>query len=183
MTASVRMKPKHAIAPVPSKRDQVLDGILDKVCSASGTKHTEVGDAILCQVGQCFVERGSADGVDRLSRAISSLEEMKPANLTEAMLAGQMLTANTAAQRFMAMALADGQTIDGADRSVMRAVRLMRVFIEQIDAMQRLKGRTGRQRVVVEHVNVQEGGQAIVGAVMGAGTEGENTLKRGSPHE
>ena len=114
---------------------------------------------------------------------LNSLEEMTPSNLTEAMLAGQMLTANTAAQRFMAMALVDGQTIDGADRSVNRAVRLMRVYIEQIDAMQRLKGKTGQQRVVVEHVNIHPGGQAIVGAVMGAGTEGDNTLKGGSPHE
>jgi hypothetical protein len=176
------MRAKNAISPISSKREEALDSILDKVCSASGTKYAEVGDAIVCQVGQCLVERGSADAAERLSRAVNSLEEMKPANLTEAMLAGQMLTANTAAQRFLAFALVDGQTAEGADRNVTRAVRLMRIFIEQIDAMQRLKGRTGQQRVVVEHVNVQEGGQAIVGAVMGARPDGENSLRKGSPH-
>ena len=108
---------------------------------------------------------------------------MGPCNLTEAMLAGQMLTANTAAQRFLAKALVDGQSTEGIDRNVNRATRLMRVFMEQVEVMQRLKGRTGQQRVVVEHVNVHRGGQAIVGAVMGALGPGEKAHVKGTPHE
>jgi hypothetical protein len=41
----------------------------------------------------------------------------------------------------------------------------MRLFNEQLDALAKLKGKTGLQRVVVEHVTVNEGGRAIVGAV------------------
>jgi hypothetical protein len=41
----------------------------------------------------------------------------------------------------------------------------MRLHLEQIEAMQKLKGKTGQQKVTVEHVHVHDGGQAIVGAV------------------
>jgi hypothetical protein len=45
----------------------------------------------------------------------------------------------------------------------------MRVFTEQLEAMQKLKGTAGQQRVTVEHVTVNQGGQAIVGAVTSGG--------------
>jgi hypothetical protein len=41
----------------------------------------------------------------------------------------------------------------------------MHVFGEQLEAMQKLKGRSGQQKVTVEHVHIHRGGQAIVGAV------------------
>jgi hypothetical protein len=45
----------------------------------------------------------------------------------------------------------------------------MRVFNEHAETMTKLKGKGGQQRVVVEHVNVAAGGQAIVGAVIRGG--------------
>jgi hypothetical protein len=51
------------------------------------------------------------------------------------------------------------------DLNVLRATRLMRVFNEQLEAMQKLKGKAGQQTVTVEHVHIHKGGQAIVGAV------------------
>ena len=52
----------------------------------------------------------------------------------------------------------------------------MRLFTEQVEAMSKLKGKGGQQRVVVEHVTVAAGGQAIVGAVMpgGRGASGDD---------
>jgi hypothetical protein len=48
---------------------------------------------------------------------------------------------------------------------VHRAVRLMRLFNDQLEAYAKLKGKTSEQKVTVEHVHVYEGGQAIVGSV------------------
>jgi hypothetical protein len=76
-----------------------------------------------------------------------------------------MVGAHHAATTFLARATAEGQTFEGADANVLRATRLMRLFNEQLDALAKLKGKTGQQRVVVEHVTVNEGGRAIVGAV------------------
>jgi hypothetical protein len=76
----------------------------------------------------------------------------------------------------MALATAEGQTTEGMDLNVLRATRLMRLFNEQTETMAKLRGKTGQQRFVVEHVTVAAGGQAIVGAVVpgGRGRESEH---------
>jgi hypothetical protein len=48
--------------------------------------------------------------------------------------------------------------------------KLTRTFVTQIETLLKLKGRSHQQKVVVEHVHVHQGGQAIVGQV----NEGEN---------
>ena len=90
---------------------------------------------------------------------------MAPQNVTEAMLATQMIAANDAALMFLGRATLDNQTFDGVEANVRRATQLMRIFNEQLEAMQKLKGKASQQKVTVEHVHVHEGGQAIVGAV------------------
>jgi hypothetical protein len=50
---------------------------------------------------------------------------------------------------------------------VLRATRLLRLFTEQLEALAKLKGKTSQQKVIVEHVTVAAGGQAIVGVVPG----------------
>jgi len=67
---------------------------------------------------------------------------------------------------FLRRAVIDGQTFEGTNANVVRATLLMRLFIDQADAMARLKGKAGQQHVAVEHVTVTAGGQAIVGTVV-----------------
>ena len=81
------------------------------------------------------------------------------------MLATQMIAANDAALMFLSRATIESQHSGAIDANVHRATRLMRLFGEQLEAMQKLKGKSGRQSVTVEHVHVHDGGQAIVGAV------------------
>jgi hypothetical protein len=44
------------------------------------------------------------------------------------------------------------------------AVKLLRTHVMQMEALQRYRGK-GEQKVIVEHVHVYHGGQAIVGTV------------------
>jgi hypothetical protein len=81
------------------------------------------------------------------------------------MLAVQMIGVHNSAVRFLMRASDDGQTMEGSDANVQRAVRLLRSFNEQLQALASLRGKTGQQKVTVEHVHVYDGGQAIVGAV------------------
>jgi hypothetical protein len=92
------------------------------------------------------------------------------------MLAAQMVGTQRAAMMFLKNAMKPEDSCDGRDRNVLRAIRLMRLFTEQVAAMSKLKGKSGQQHVVVEHVTVAAGGQAIVGAVMpgGRGTRGDD---------
>jgi len=45
------------------------------------------------------------------------------------------------------------------------ATKLLRTFTSQVEALGRLRGQTTQQTVRVEHVAVEAGGQAVVGAV------------------
>ena len=109
-----------------------------------------------------------------VSKAMATLGELEPATATEALLATQMVGAHRAAMIFLARSLMPDQQVELVDRHVNRATKLMRLFNEQIEAMAKLKGKGGQQRVVVEHVTVAAGGQAIVGAVTqgGGGRDG-----------
>jgi hypothetical protein len=71
--------------------------------------------------------------------------------------------------KFMGRAVDKSQTPEGIDKNIARATRLLRLHLEQIAVWQKLKGKSGQQRVRVEHVHVYQGGQAIVGAVSAPG--------------
>jgi hypothetical protein len=115
----------------------------------------------------------SKDRIDEMARsATAMLAELQPTNATEALLAAQMVGTQRLAMKFLQRATLDGQTFEGTDANVLRATRLMRLFNEQVETMAKLKGKAGQQRVVVEHVTVAAGGQAIVGTVVPGGTRG-----------
>jgi hypothetical protein len=73
-----------------------------------------------------------------------------------------MIGTQRLAMTFLRSATLEGQSVQGADAHVLRATRLMRLFNEQVEMMAKLKGKGGQQRVIVEHVTVAAGGQAIV---------------------
>jgi hypothetical protein len=102
---------------------------------------------------------------EHLQTAIHTLGQIKPEGALQSMLAVQMIGVHNSAVRFLMRASEDGQTMVGADANVQRAVRLLRLFNEQFQALASLRGKTGQQKVTVEHVHVYEGGQAIVGIV------------------
>ena len=51
------------------------------------------------------------------------------------------------------------------------ATKALRVFAAQTEAWARLRAQTGQQTVRVEHVDVEAGGQAVVGAVATGGAD------------
>ena len=52
--------------------------------------------------------------------------------------------------------------------NINQANKLMRTFTAQIEALNKYRTK-GKQKITVQHVNVNEGGQAIVGDVKGGG--------------
>jgi len=77
-----------------------------------------------------------------VASSLAGIKEIALQSGLEAMLATQMIAVNDAALMFLCGATQD-QYHDAADRNVVRASRLMRIFLEQITALQRLRGRIG----------------------------------------
>ena len=55
------------------------------------------------------------------------------------------------------------QTTVGVDLNINRSTKLMRLYNETFETLNRYR-RKGKQKIVVQHVNVNSGGQAIVGS-------------------
>jgi hypothetical protein len=128
---------------------------------ALGTADRELAIDLLVQVSHTVP---SGDSDSKLNCPLAALHGIHPANTLEGLLAVQMVGVHNLAMTFMGCALVKDQPIDIVDRNVNRATRLLRTFVAQVEALNRLRG-TGEQKVVVKHVHVYEGGQAIVGTV------------------
>ena len=130
-------------------------------------------DFTLGLIGQ-LANAGSKDGevdVGRVNFMLSIIEATKPRDQVEAMLAAQMAAVHTAIMTF-SRRLRQVETIQQQDSAERAFNKLARTFTAQVETLKRYRSR-GDQTVRVEHVTVNEGGQAIVGNVSHGG--------RGSP--
>jgi hypothetical protein len=102
-----------------------------------------------------------------LNTALAMVDGLQPQNEMEAALAMQMAATHEVAMEMLTRAK-QAETIPVAEYSGNLAVKLLRTYTTQIEALAKLR-RGGEQTVRVEHVTVNAGGQAIVGAVSGQG--------------
>ena len=100
----------------------------------------------------------------RINRALFMLAELKPDGGDEAMLCAQMVATHIAAMDCMQRVLLEGQTFEGRELNLKYGTKLLQAYTQQFAALDK-KRRGGQQKVVVKHVHVNEGGQAIVGDV------------------
>ena len=94
---------------------------------------------------------------------VAAVKEISPRDGLEGMLATQMAAihvATTRSARFLANA-STRQQVEAHERCLNR---LARTFAAQIEALRKYRN-GGEQKVTVQHVNVSDGGQAIVGNV------------------
>jgi hypothetical protein len=117
-----------------------------------GVKTRAAANVVLGEVVSLLSWSQSQETGDNLHTAIALLGELGPTNAPEALLNAQMIGTHQAATQFLMRPLAPEQTVEGTETNANRAMRLMRLFIEHLEAMTKLKGKGGQQRVVVEHV-------------------------------
>jgi hypothetical protein len=115
----------------------------------------EVAVRLISQVQDALTFPRPETQADTIVQAITTLAEYKPDGIMQATLAAQMIATNDAAALFMRRATLPNQPSEFTDLNIARATRLMRLHLEQIEAMQKLKGLAGHQKIVVERVEVQ----------------------------
>jgi hypothetical protein len=107
-------------------------------------------------------QRGSPKAGD-INDALAAVTGIGARDEIEGMLATQMVATHVAAIRVLRH-LKGSERISQQDSNGNLAVKLLRTFTMQLEALQRYRGK-GQQKVTVEHVHVNAGGQAIVGTV------------------
>jgi len=96
-------------------------------------------------------------------KSTEAMTALGATNGLQSMLAAQMLSVHELQQRAMAMA----QSIDSLELQqyyTNSAVKLSNCFVQQANALAKLQG-IGGQKIVVERVDVHQGGQAVVGNI------------------
>lgn len=155
------------VASVAEDRMSIsLDDISGKTVVAAlralGTTQSAILHHALIQMGRAHTIEGVLDDA-AANFGLAVLHEVQPKDPIETMLVMQMAQIH---QHIMTVSgrLASAPNIDHAEYAEKQLSRLSRTYAAQVEALR--KHRTGgEQKVTVEHVTVNEGGQAIVGAV------------------
>jgi hypothetical protein len=121
----------------------------------------EGGDGILNAA--CDGSRENPPSERHINQVLAAVTGIGAKDEIEGMLATQMVATHTAIITTLRRQK-DSEMLLEQERYGNLAVKLLRTFAAQIEALQRYRGK-GQQHIRVEHVDVHAGGQAIVGAV------------------
>jgi hypothetical protein len=149
------------------------------VMDALGICEAEFANWYLSQLIE--VARPGARADEKSTNAmIAGIAAMRPRDEAEAMLIAQMIATHELALTF-ARRLKHVENIPQQDSAANALTKLTRTYAAQMAALKHYRT-GGEQRVIVQRVDVREGGQAVVGVVnSGRGGEGSEQ-KRGQSH-
>src|SRR5215471_17636330 len=104
---------------------------------------------------------GQQPNEKRLNFCAAVIKGIKPHDQIETMLAAQMAAVHSLTMDF-AGRLLRSTALEWRDSAERTLNKLARTFATQVETLKRYRS-SGEQKVTVEHVTVNQGGQAIVG--------------------
>lgn len=107
-----------------------------------------------------------------LAGAIRAFAGLKPNDEVEGMLAAQLVALHAAGMECLRRAALNEQNAGARHTNLSLGTKLLRNFGLTLEVLNKHRGK-GQQTVRVEHVTVNAGGQAIVGAVNHGGSKEE----------
>ena len=114
-------------------------------------------------LGEVLVDRSEQmpNCSSRLAKAAVMIKAFDPVTPLEAMLATQMGATHTLVLA-EAKRASHTEYLEKSRQHTNQATKLSRLFLEQVAVFERLKGK-GQQKIIVEKVTVESGGQAAIG--------------------
>ena len=159
-TPRIKVSQKKGTAISLDHPDELIGTAL--LTEALGTVDGDFVTGLLTQLGNA-TSQDQRPNETAINFLLSVIKGAKPKDQFEAMLAAQMAAVHTATMRFTRQ-LANAETIAQQDSAERALNKLARTFAMQMEALKRYRT-GGEQKVTVQHVSVNEGGQAIVGNV------------------
>jgi hypothetical protein len=131
---------------------------------ALGTTSSDFVNASLLQLQAAAQLPGGGISEVATNAALALVEAAAPRNEIEGALAVQMACTHAAAMSVLARFRGGGGTEQRVVALATAAARLLRAYSVQVETLRRLR-HGGDQYVRVEHVHVNDGGQAVIGNV------------------
>ncbi len=175
---SSRDRPRLARPPKLKKRKNSQEAIPDtrdgrlwiaRMTQALGIDDTDLVFHLIQQVTNVTFKEDEAIACNHTLAAIHGIS---PRDALEGLLAVQMVATHNVSMEMLRRAMVPDQTLEGRNAAVNQATKLLRTFTAQMEALNRHRGK-GQQKMMVEHVHVHRGGQAIVGQVSRDKAKGE----------
>jgi hypothetical protein len=138
------------------------------VMRAFGTSNPDFFHGLLQQVANAGSKGEGPDEIG-IKFILAFIKDLEPRDEIDALLKAQMAATHVATMRF-ANRLAHAESLQEQDSAERAYNKLARTFVAQVEAFQRYRT-TGEEKVIVQHVSVSDGGQAIVGNVTGPADE------------
>ena len=186
-----RFEERRKQRPSPPMKVTIKDGRNhvdpDHSCEALGrimqmdvfaTASTSFFNGLLHQLAN-FACPGSELKEAELNFAMAIVKGIGPRDETETLLAGQMAAVHFAMMT-AARSLANVDTLAQQDSASNMLNKLGRTFAVQVETLKKYRS-SGEQNIRVQHVTVNDGGQAVVGDVHQGG--GAVAKSGGQPHE
>jgi hypothetical protein len=155
-----------SIKGTPEKGQNVTVKTEDSLRKIFGTDHPEMAEGLLRHCFKALRKSEISDdfsGNDERMFMVTIIAELEPRDTVERMLAVQMAATHVAMVRAGGfLANADYAEQVGVHSSTFN--KLARTYTAQMEALRKHRN-GGKQTVTVQHVNVEGGGQAIVGNV------------------
>ena len=139
----------------------------EALVEATGTNDPELAQRLVNQLYETLwmpAELSDEERLQHVRAAIAALRGIKPQDEIEGMLATQMVATHSAAMECLRRSMLQKQTSEGRESSLRHAAKLMSIFTKQLETLNRNRGK-GQQKITIEHVNVESGGQAMVGHI------------------
>jgi hypothetical protein len=137
-----------------------------KAARVLGMNNKHAAAAVLSTLVEANFEP-TAENCDLINGLTALVAEFAPRDPMEAMLAAQMVSAHNHLMQLLKKITKAGEMLDfdspGHQAQVRLAERLMRTYARQMEALIKYR-KKGEQRIIVERVHVEQGGQAIVGS-------------------
>lgn len=135
---------------------------------ALGAREEAFADGIVRHIG-LVGGQGAEGGTQTMNFLLSAVKEVEPRDAVEGMLAAQMAATHWATM-YMAACIMSASNRDQRDSAERTFNKLGRTFTAQVEALKRHRT-GGEQKVTVQHqhVNVSDGGRAVVGTVVHGG--------------
>lgn len=147
-----------------------------KLMEATGTVSKLLSAKLLSQISNAdgSVTTDESKQQDKFSYDLALMAGIKPNDTVESMLAVQMIATHDLAMEFIRRAMLPDRQVYQVDNNINRATKMLRSFTAQVEALNKYRNK-GQQKVTVEHVTINEGGQAVVGVVehKGGGSGGD----------
>ncbi len=166
-----RERDKERVGPVKFKKikektvthiEEDPDKFWPQMMETVGSPDIDFFKNILSQVSSTL-PNGDSEDVSNFITAL--MHGLKPKDETEGVLIAQMVGTHNLIMEYMKRAMIPGQYLEAANDYSNRAYKLMNLFLKQVETLEKYRGKAAQQKVIVEHVHIHEGGQAVVGHI------------------